>query len=330
MCFLMKKIVSLMLALMLVLSLFAACGAEDGAAIRVASLKGPTTMGLVKLMKDAEAGEAENAYEFTLAGAADEITPLLVRGELDIALVPCNLASVLYNKTEGGIQVLAINTLGVLYVIETGDEIHEIADLKGKTLVSTGKNTTPQYALDYVLRQNGLDPEQDLTVEYKSEATEVLAALKSGAAQIAMLPQPFATAAMAQLEGARVALSLTEEWDKVSEDSTLVTGVVVARKAFVEENPEAVAAFMAEYAASTQYVNENPAEAAAWIEELGIVAKAAIAEKAIPKCNIVCVTGEEMRTAVSGYLATLYEQNPQAVGGELPDEAFYYIAEAAE
>ena len=324
----MKKWIALMLALVLALSLCVPALAQgEEAPIRVASLKGPTTMGLVKLMKDAEAGESENAYEFTLAAAADEIVPLLVRGELDIALVPCNLASVLYKNTQAGVQVMAINTLGVLYVIETGDEVHGVADLAGKTVVTTGKNTTPQYALEYVLRQNGLDPETDLTIEYKSEATEVLAALKSGAAQIAMLPQPFATAAMAQLEGARVALSLTEEWDKVSEDSALITGVVVARKAFIEENPEAVAAFLAEYAASTQYVNENPAEAAQWIEEKGIVAKAAIAEKAIPKCNIVCITGEEMQRAVAGYLATLFEQNPQAVGGELPDEAFYYIAE---
>lgn len=326
----MKKLISLALAIVLVLALGVCASAQEDAVIRVASLKGPTTMGLVKLIKDNEAETSANRYDFTLAGAADEIVPLMVRGELDMALVPCNLASVLYNNTQGAVQVLAVNTLGVLYVLENGDSIQSAADLAGKTVYSTGKNTTPQYALNYVLSRNGLDPEKDLTVEYKSEATEVAAALANGSATVAMLPQPFVTSVLAQNQNVRVALSLTEEWNKVSDGSDLVTGVVLARREFVENNPQAVQAFLAEYAASTEYVNANPAEASVWIEELGIVAKAALAEKAIPQCNIVCITGEEMKKDISGYLAALYDQNPESVGGTLPDDAFYYIPEVEE
>ena len=320
-----RKLISLTLALALVLGVMTFAAADETAPVRIASMKGPTSMGLVKLMNANENGEAAQTYEFTLSGTANEIVPLLTRGELDIAMVPCNLASVLYNNTKGQVKVMAVNTLGVLYVLESGDSIQSVADLAGKTLYSTGKGTTPEYALNYILRQNGLDPEKDLTIEYKSEAAEVLAALTSDAASVGMLPQPYVTAAMAQNDKLRVALSVTDEWDKVSEDSRLITGVAVVRAAFAEEHPEAVATFLEEYAASVEYVNANAAEAAQWIADLGIVAKAPLAQKALPACNIVYIDGEEMKTAVSGYLSVLYEQSPEAVGGALPDEAFYYI-----
>ncbi len=320
-----RKLISLTLALALALAMLTCAAAEEAAPVRVASLMGPTSMGLVKLMNADENGESQQDYEFTLSGTANEIVPLLTRGELDIAMVPCNLASVLYNNTQGKVKVMAINTLGVLYILESGEEIGSVADLAGKTVYSTGKGTTPDFALSYILAQNGLDPEKDLTVEFKSEAAEVLAALTSDAASIGVLPQPYVTAALAQNENLRVALSLTEEWDKVTETSRLITGVAVVRADFAEANPEAVKTFLEEYAASVEYVNANVDEAAEWIAELGIVAKAPVAKKALPACNIVFIDGEEMKTAVSGYLAVLFEQNPESVGGQLPDEAFYYI-----
>ena len=323
----MKRIFSVVLALVLVLGLGACVNAEtaEKTVIRVGSLKGPTTMGIVKLMQDDKAGASVNDYEFTMSGTADEIVPLMVKGELDVALVPCNLASVLYNNTKGAVQVAGINTLGVLYVVEVGETVQSVEDLRGKTIYSTGKGTTPEYGLNYVLSMNNIDPAKDVTVEFKSEATEVAAALASGAAEIAVLPQPFVTAALTQNENLRVALSLTEEWAKVNEESAMLTGVAVVRREFAEQNPEAVQAFLTEYAASTEYVNANAAEAAEWIAELGIVAKAPLAQKAIPACNIVMITGEEMKTKVSGYLSALYDQNPAAVGGELPDDAFYLV-----
>ena len=316
----MKKMLSLLIVVMMIVSVASAALAEDQAVVRVASLKGPTSMGLVKLMQDdVETG----AYQFTVAGTADEIVPMIAKGELDIALVPSNLASVLWNKLKGGVQISAVNTLGVLYVLEAGDTVHSVADLKGKTVFSTGKGTTPEYALNHVLKLNGIDPAKDLTVEYKSESTEVAAALSSGTATLAMLPQPYVTAVMAQNPSLRVALSLSDEWAKVDADSRMVTGVIAVRKAFADEHPDLLKAFMEGYNASQAYVNQNPDEAGQWIADMGIVAKAGLAAKAIPACNIVCITGDEMKAAVSGYLKALYEADPASVGGALPDETFY-------
>ena len=201
----MKRILSIVLALVMLLGLAACATAEttEKAVIRVGSLKGPTTMGIVKLMKDDEAQTTVNDYEFTMSGTADEIAPLLLKGDLDAALIPANLASVLYNKSEGALQVVGINTLGVLYVIENGETIQSVEDLRGKTIYSTGKGTTPEYGLNYVLSMNGIDPSKDVTIEFKSEATEVAAALANGAASIAVLPQPFVTATMMQNESSR-------------------------------------------------------------------------------------------------------------------------------
>ncbi len=302
--------------------------AAEKAAVNVGALKGPTAMGMVKLMEDNEAGSAANDYTFTIAAAIDEVTPKIVQGEFDIAAVPANVASVLYNNTGGAVSVLAVNTLGVLYIVETGDSIHSVEDLKGKTIYASGKGATPEYALNYILEKNGLDPETDVTIEYKSEHTECVAALLADENAIAMLPQPFVTTAQANSDNIRIALDLTEEWEKVQETETeksaLITGVVVVRNEFLEAHPDAVNAFLDEYAASVEYVNANVTEAAALIEKQDIVT-AAVAEKALPYCNITFIEGDEMKTQLSGYLATLLEQNPEAIGGSLPDDAFYYV-----
>lgn len=301
-------------------------GTEE--AVRVGSLKGPTSMGLVSLMQKAKAGETKETYDFTMATAADELLGKVISGDLDIALVPANVASVLYNKTEGGVEVIDINTLGVLYIVENGDSVQSIADLKGKTLYLTGKGTTPDYVIQYLLAANNLTT-GDVTLEYKSEATEVAAALAEDTAAIGLLPQPFVTAAMAQNDKLRVALDLTQEWDAVQQDtgSRLVTGVTIARTDFVEENEGAVKDFLAEHAESTAFTNENPEQAAKWIAELEIVAKAPIAQKAIPACNITCLEGTEMKDALGGYLDVLYQLEPTSVGGALPADDFYYGAE---
>ena len=265
-------------------------------------------MGLVKLMDEADKGEARHDYEVTMYGAADEIAPQLIKGDIDVALVPCNLA-------------------GVLYVVTTGDDITSVADLAGKTIYTTGKGTTPEYVLNYVLTQNGLTPGEDVTIEYMSEATEVLAAMQASSGYpVAMLPQPYVTTAQMQMEGLKVALDMTEEWDKVSPDSALVTGVVVARKEFVEQNEAAFNEFLEDYKASTEFVNANVDEAAALVAGYEIVPKEPIAQKALPECNITFISGADMKAKVSGYLKVLYDQNPEAVGGTLPDDAFYYGA----
>lgn len=293
------------------------------AALRVAGLKGPTTMGLVNLMSD----EVASNYNFTMYGAADEIVPLLVKGDLDAAAVPANLAATLYNKTNGAVEVACINTLGVLYIVENGETVNSVGDLKGQTIVTTGKGATPEYVLRYVLTENGIDPDSDVTIEYCSEATEALSKVQAGEATIAMLPQPFVTTAQTKSENIRVALDLTEEWDEIQAESdapsTLVTGVVVGRTEFVAEHPEAVSAFLEHYRASVEYVNANVDEAAQLVGQYEIVA-AEVAQKALPECNIVFIEGVEMKDSLSGYLSVLFEQNPKSVGGALPDDAFYY------
>ena len=285
---------------------------------RVAALKGPTAMGMVKMMSD-----APDAYDFTISAAIDEITPKLVKGEVDIAAVPANMASVLYNNTEGAVKVLAINTLGVLYIVENGETVNSVEDLKGQTIVTTGKGATPEYVLRYVLSENGIDPDSDVTIEYCSEATEALSKVQAGEATIAMLPQPFVTSALSQVEGLRVALDMNEEWQKVA-GSKLVTGVLVVRKDAVENDPEAFAAFMDGYAASVEAANNDLEGTAALCEEYGIIAKAALAQKALPQCNIIFETGDEMKTDLETYFNVLYAADPASVGGTLPADDFYY------
>ena len=289
-------------------------------ALRVGALKGPTAMGMVRMMSD------DGVNRYTLAGSADELTPKLIKGELDIICVPANLAAVLYNKTEGQLVTLAVNTLGVLYIVENGGEsVQSMADLKGKTIVAAGKGSTPEFGLRYLLEQNGLDPDQDMTVDWKSEHAECVAALAAGTADIALLPQPFVTVAQGKLEKLRVALDLTEEWDALDNGSAMITGVAVARRELVEERPELVEKFLIEYARSVEWVNENTAEAAELVAANGIIESPAVAEKALPHCNIVCLTGEEMREKLSGYLSVLAEANPESVGGRLPEDGFYYV-----
>ena len=335
----MKKLISIIFVALLSLVLFVACSAPSTdistsipvtsepvetvkTDINVASLKGPTTMGMVKLMKDSETDETLNNYNFSMHGTPDEIVPNLIKGDIDIALVPANLASVIYNNTEGKVQVAAINTLGVLYIVETGDSIQTLADLEGKTIYSTGKGTTPEFVLSYLLTQSGVNA----TIEYKSEATEVAAMLEANADAVALLPQPYVTAVLMQNENARIALDTTEEWNKISPDSTLVTGVVVVRKDWAEKNPEALQLFLQEYELSTQYVNENIPEAAKLVVEYGIIAKEPMALTAIPKCNITYIDGDEMKTSVSDYLQVLADANIASIGGELPKDDFYYGA----
>ncbi|WP_291380271.1 ABC transporter substrate-binding protein [Demequina sp.] len=301
--------------------------APDPTTITIASLKGPTTMGLVGLMEDAAAGTAAEDYQVTMYGSPDEVVPLVAQGGVDVALVPSNLAAVLYSKTKGTdaqISVMAVNTLGVLNIVESGDSIQSIADLEGKTIYSTGKGASPEYVLNYLLTQAGLTPGVDVTVEYLSEHTEVVAQLTTTPGSIGVLPQPFVTIASAKSPDLRIALDLTEEWAAVSPDSQLITGVVVVRNAFATENPEAVAQFLADYEASTAWVNANPADAAPLIVDAGIVPEAALAEKAIPRSYITFVDGHEMKTSLSGYLQVLFDADPKSVGGTMPGDDFYF------
>ena len=327
----MKKKLAVFLAALLVITGLTACGqkekttSEPAVTAKVAALKGPTSMGMVKMMADQKDAK-EKDYDFTIASSPDEIAPKFLKGEFDIVALPSNLASILYNKSQGKVQVLAINTLGILYLMENGDTVKSVGDLKGRTIYSSGKGAVPEYAFNYILKANGLNPDTDLRIEYKSEHTEALAALLNDKSSLAVLPQPFATVASLKNKGLRPALDLTKEWDKASKNakSTMITGVVVVNKDFAAKYPEKIKKFMADYKASIDYTNTNVDDAAKLIEENNIV-PAAVAKKAIPQCNITYIDGSDMKDKLSGYLQVLFEANPKSIGGKMPADDFYYV-----
>lgn len=317
---LMKRIVAMITAAVMLFSLaaFAACSKkQDDTEIRIASLKGPTGMGMVKLT------DKQNYPNYTVSieASPDALNPRIISGEVDVAAVPVNLASVLYNKLDGDISVLAVSTLGVLYVVEAGSEVNSVADLAGKTVYATGQGATPEYILNYLLDKNGVAG--SVEVNYVGEHAALATMLANGSAEIGMLPEPNVTSTLAGNDNLRIALNLTEEWNKVC-STELVQGVVIARKSFVNEHPEAIEQFLREYEKSSAFVNENIDEAAKLIVDAGILGNVEIAKKAIPNCNISFSKGEAMHKAVEGMLTVLFEANPKSIGGKLPDKDFYY------
>lgn len=297
--------------------------------VKVAILKGPTGIGMAKLMEENKADKAQNNYAFELSGSPDEIVGKLTSGSIDIAAVPTNLAAVLYNKTSGNIKIVAINTLGVLYVIENGDTIKSVADLKGKTIAVTGQGATPEYALNYILEQNKLVPGKDITVKYLTEHSELATLLVAGKETVAMLPEPFVTTVLTKNTELRKALDITTEWETANEKagnsgSELVMGCIVVRKEFAEKSKDALDNFLVEYKASTEYTNSNIDETAQIVADQGILADVELTKKAIPNCNIVYIDGNDMKKSTQTYLDILMKANPKSIGGKIPNEDFYY------
>ena len=289
--------------------------------LRVGSLKGPTTMGLVNLMSEVESG-AKSGYSFEMQSQPDVIMSELVSGKLDIALLPANVAAVAYNKTNHGVSAIDINTLGVLYCVSGDESVKSVKDLAGKTVLSTGQGASPEYVLNYLLEKNGVT---DCDVQFKSEATEIAALLKQDPTKIAILPQPFVTVATAQNDQLKVAFSLTDEWKGVSPDSKLLTGVTVVRNEVLENRAAEVDQFIADHQASTEKATSDVDATAELVAKYGIIAKAPVAKKALPNCNIVAIAGDEMKTDLAGYLQVLFDANPKSVGGTMPEDDFYYI-----
>ena len=335
-----RAIVSLLLALTLALSL-TACGGQansepkqpdtqeelTAAEINLYVLSGPTGIGAMNLWAAADAGETENTYHITMPGANDEVVAALSKGDADIAAVATNLAATLYNKTDGGVTVLAVNTLGVLSMLSNGQEAAAVADLKGKTIYAPGQGANPEYILRYVLSGNGLDPDKDVTLRFVGEGSELLTVWQSDPEAIILAPQPVATSILMQNENARALFDMTEEWDKIAGgDSTLMMGCVIVRNEFLQANPGAVELFLQEYAASIEKAQFDVEGTAALCEQYGLIPKAALAQKAIPSCGLTFVTGAEMKTGLSGYLQVMFDANPKSVGGTLPGDNFYYGA----
>lgn len=290
--------------------------APQAAKIRVAALNGPTALGMLNMMEN-------DKYEFTVFSKPDQVTAELNKGTVDIAAVPTNLAATLYNKN-ASVKLLALNTLGVLYVLEKGNSIQSVKDLKGKTIYSTGQGAVPEYALNYVLEQNGLTVGKDVTVEYKTEHAELASLMAAEKTGIAVLPQPFVTTVLTQNSEVRVALDLTKEWENAN-NATLTMGCIVARTEFLEKDKEAVDAFLAAYQTSTSAANDDIDGTAKLAEQHNII-KEAVAKKAIPACNIVYIAGEEMKKKANSFFTVLAKANPKSIGGKVPDDDLFYIS----
>ena len=324
----MKKILALVLALCMIFALVSCNDTPENpdVTVRATVMKGPTGMGMSKLMKDDANGTSQNDYEFTVAASPDEARNALISGTTDIAALPVNLAAVLYNKGVD-ISFVGINTLGVLYILENGYTITSVEDLRGKTIYATGQGSTPQYILEYLLTKNGIDLENDITIEYIAEHAELATKLATGDAAIGILPEPNVTSALSAATqngntALRIALDVTEEWEKFGEGE-LCQGCIVVTNQFKNEHPEQYAKFLKEYAASAEYVVTEVDEASKIIEEFGIIPKAPLAKKAIPNANICFIDGDDGIAYMQSVLNVLYTANPSSVGGKLPDDAFY-------
>ena len=319
-----KKALSTVLTMAIAAASFCSCkvASEEVVSVRVGALSGPTTIGIVNLINDSANGQLETDYQLTMATQPDEIAAAINAGDLDIALIPANLAAVLYNRTEGGIRAIDINTYGVLYCISNDDSISSVSDLAGKTVITTGQGATPEYAINYLLDQYGVT---DCTLDFKTEGAEVVASLQADPNQIAILPQPAATAALAQVEGLISNFSLNDEWNSVSPDSAFVTGVTVVRTAFLEEHSDLVERFLVDHHNSVIKSVEDLEGTAQLVVDQGIIGAVPVAQRAIPLCNIACVTGADMKNDLSAYLQTLFDANPQSIGGALPGDDFYWI-----
>lgn len=340
----MKKILSLIMAVVLVAAMFVSCASNNDTAVvssktesvaptsydvNIAALAGPTGMGMAFMLNS---DDTINNYNYTIAASPDEVTSKLLTGTYDIAALPTNVAATLYNGSQGKIKLLALNTLGVLYILEKGDSIKNIKDLKGKTVYVSGQGSTPEYVLRYLLEENGLNPNKDVKLDFTYTAhADLVAYAASGKADVVVLPEPTVTALLAQNSDMRVAIDLNEAWadvvadDDDDEDSIISMGCVAVRTEFAQKNPEAVKNFLKDYEASVNKVNSDYAAASEKIAELGIVAKSAVALKALPRCNIVFVSGRKMESQIEDFYELLFEANPKSIGGKLPDDEFYYI-----
>lgn len=308
------------------LALMGGCGGQVASApvVRVASLRGPAGVSMVHLMRAEADGTGANHYTFSVSDSPDEVAAKVISGEADIAALPTSLAAVLYAKTRGAVRLLAVNTLGVLYVVEDGDSVHGFADLAGRTAHASGQGSNPEYVLRFLLKRNGLEADRDLKLVFSSQHEEVATLLASGKAELGLLPEPFVSTVLARNPRARVAIDLTAEWARTVEDgSQLMMGAVVVRTAFLRDHPAAVRAFLSDYEPSIREATTDVEQTAALCERFGIVPSAAIAARAIPRLNLTFLVGERLRSGLEGYFRVLHAADPASVGGAIPDAGFY-------
>lgn len=314
----MKKFLAILLSLIIIIGATACSKTKKtGVTVNIGVLKGPTGMSAAWLMDQNDQKLSANEYNFTVAGTPDAITGQLINGDMDIAALPTNAISALYNKTEGKISVLGVNALGVLYILENGNSINSVSDLAGKTVLASGKGSTAEYVLNYILEKNGVIAEIVWAAEHSEAATLAL----KGDYDIVMLPEPFVTNVTAKSDAFRVALDLTEEWEALG-NGELTMGGIAVRTAFLEEHPDAVKAFVEEYGKSVAFTNSQPEDAAKLIAKYEIAAEE-VAKNAIPRCNIVWLHGKDYKAVLENFLGVVYDANPAGIGGKIPGDDFY-------
>ena len=321
----MKKLISVVLAAAMLFCL-CACGKSSDRldSVNVYVLTGPTGIGAADLWNRSDKGETSVKYNFTAASAPDEIVAKISNGEADIAAVATNLAAKLYKKSDKGIKILAVNTLGVLSVLDnSGAEITSLKDLTGRKIVTTGQGANPQYIIEYLLKENGIDPEKDVSIEYKAEGSELQTVWAADPAAVIIAPAPVSTAITMKYEGSGKVLDLTDEWNKCADGSKLMMGCIIAREDFIKEHKDAADEFLSEYEKSINAVNGDPSAAGILCEQYGLAAKAALAAKSVPDCHLCFITGDDMKSGLGGYLQILYDADPSSVG-EMPDDGFWY------
>lgn len=337
----MKKI-SLLLALILIIAMFAGCTnnanenqkqqipeefeetqqPKEPVDVTIAGLKGPTSIGMIKMIDEKALNSEDYNVEYIAESAPDALTAKIINGEIQISSVPINLASVLYNKTEGKIQLMAVNTIGNLYIVGT-EEISSVADLDGKSLGMSGKGSTPDFAMNYILKQQGLEGKVEL--DYSADHATLAQSVIAGDAEVALLPQPFVTQTIMKNSNVKMLVDLNEAWKEASSyASELYTGCIVVNKEFAENNKEFVAEFLKQYEASVKWVNENSKDASVLVEENEIMPSAVLVEEAIPYCGITYIAAQEAKTGLNNFYKVLYDSNPTSIGGKLPDDAFYF------
>lgn len=293
--------------------------------VRLGVLKGPTGIGASYLLSQNDNGETKTRYSVTVLAEATDMIAQVAAGQIDIAAIPTNAAASLYNKTNGGVRVAALNTAGVLYILENGKTVSTVADLKGKTIYTVGQGSNPEYVLRYILSENGIDPDKDVEIVFMDSA-ELTTRAAAGGIGICMLPVPAVTTVLIKNPDIRIALDMTEEWNRIGNGSILTMGCVVVRTDFLKEHPAEVRFFLEDYEKSIVFVQDNIDEAAQLCAQYEIVPSAAVARKAIPDCNLIFTAGaDSIRSALEGYLKVLYDSNPKAVGGKMPGEDFYSI-----
>ncbi|MEN8906284.1 MAG: MqnA/MqnD/SBP family protein [Clostridiales bacterium] len=292
--------------------------------MKIGTLKGPTGMGMSYMMEKDEKGESKLDYSFNIVGAPDQLTSDIINNKIDVAAVPTNLAAILYTKTKGNIQLLGVNTLGVLYLIENGNTIKNISDLKEKSVISSGKGAAPEYIFQYLIEKNGLDINNDVNIEYLTEHSEVAASIVSGKNKLAIIPEPFVTTVLSKNKDLRIALNFTEEWSKATSESELPMGVIIVSKKFADENSDSINTFMNEYTESVDFVNNNHNKASEFIKKFDILQDSNLASKAISNSSITFIESKESKDDILKFYEILNDLNPKTIGGSIPDDKFFY------